>query len=168
MSERLRLRAEDAEDLAVLAAVLQDARLPVGEMVFQQGEARFLAAFGRYRRELLGDPTRCEGIDQIRSVLTVEGVEAAKVRGLETLEGDPLELELSLLTLLATPGDNDRVHITLIFAGDIAVQLRARDIACRLEDFGEAWQPFVTPCDHFADDARTRKLEEGRPDAGPA
>ena len=34
----LRLKAQDADDLVAISAVLQDAVLPVSEMQFQQGE----------------------------------------------------------------------------------------------------------------------------------
>ena len=35
--------------------------------------------------------------------------------------------------------------ITLLFAGDAAIQLDARAIAATLEDFGEPWPAAVTP-----------------------
>lgn len=148
MTKPLRLRAEDAHDLAVVAAVLQDARIPVHEMVFQPEQSRFMAAFSRYRRELLADPTSCEGLTQIRSCLTLEGIAAVKVRGLPEADPDP---ELALLTIALEPGKDQLIHVNLLFEGDVAVQLRTDAIACRLEDFGEAWQPTVTPCDHFAE-----------------
>lgn len=149
MSKRLRLRALDAEDLAVIAAVLQDALIPVHEMVFMPKERRFMAAFGRYRRELQEDPTSCEGLTQIRSVLTFEGIDSVKVRGLDDETGDS---QLSLLTIALEPGKEHLIHVNLIFAGDVVVQLRTNAIDSRLEDFGKPWLPWVTPCDHFADD----------------
>ena len=57
MTERLRLRAVDAVDLSVIAACLQDALIPLAEMAYLADERRFMAAFTRFQRERLVDPT---------------------------------------------------------------------------------------------------------------
>lgn len=145
--ERLRLKAADPEDLAVIAACLQDARIPVKEMVFMPGEQRFAAAFVRYRRELLADPTSCAGLTECPSALIFEGVAEVKYRGLDPSD---LERELSLLTIATEPGRRHLIHIDLVFEGDVWIQLRTDAIHCRLEDFGEAVPCKRTPCDHFA------------------
>ena len=49
--DKLRLKAGDARIWRVIAACLQDARIPLREMVFSPDERRFAAAFNRYRRE---------------------------------------------------------------------------------------------------------------------
>ena len=72
MSEGLRLKAEDGDDLSVIAACLQDALIPLSEMVYLAEERRFLAAFTRFRRECLADPAQCEGLTQCQSVLVVQ------------------------------------------------------------------------------------------------
>jgi hypothetical protein len=158
-----RLRAEDAQDLAVIAALLQDAQIPVREMVFRPQERRFLAAFARYRRELLTDPSRCEGITQIRSALVFEEIETVKVKGLAGIED---ERELSLLTIALEPGRERLIHVDLVFAGDVVVQLRTDAIRCRLEDFGPPWTPWVTPCDHFSGAAAPAKGDPGTGEHG--
>jgi hypothetical protein len=145
--ERLRLKAADPEDLAVIAACLQDARIPIKEMVFMPGEQRFAAAFVRYRRELLADPTSCVGLTECPSALTFEGVAEVKYRGLDPSD---LERELCLLTIATEPGRRHLIHIDLVFEGDVWIQLRTDAIRCRLEDFGEAVPCKRTPCDHFA------------------
>ncbi len=45
----LKLSAADAEDLQVIAAICQDALVPVGEMAFLQDEQRFVLALNRFR-----------------------------------------------------------------------------------------------------------------------
>jgi hypothetical protein len=45
----LKLSAADAEDLQVIAAICQDALVPVGEMAFLQDEKRFVLALNRFR-----------------------------------------------------------------------------------------------------------------------
>ena len=47
----LKLRAEDAEDLAVISAILQDALVPVGEMAYLPEEQRFVLVANRFRWE---------------------------------------------------------------------------------------------------------------------
>ncbi len=84
MSDRLRLRAADCEDLAVIAACLQDARVPLKEMAFAPAERRFMAAFTRYRRELQADPSSCEGLTECPSALVFDEIEEVKYRGIDT------------------------------------------------------------------------------------
>ena len=73
MTDCLRLKAVDTEDLSVVAACLQDALIPLREMVYLPDERRFLAAFTRFRRECLADPADCDGLTQCQSVLTFNG-----------------------------------------------------------------------------------------------
>jgi hypothetical protein len=149
MSEKLRLKATDIEDLAVIAACLQDARVTLGEMAYLAAERRFMLAFTRYRRERQKDPTCCEGLTECQSVLVFEGIDEVKHKG---IAGLPLEKEIGLLTIATEPGRERLIHIDLVFAGDAQVQLRTDRICCRLDDFGEPVACRVTPCDHFATD----------------
>ena len=166
----LRLCARDEEDLGVVAACLQDARVPVREMCFSAAEGRFMAAFTRFQRERLPDPTAaCEGMTQCHAALVVQHVETVQHRGLDELD-DGAELEL--LTILADPvsppatgsgsaANGAARHVTLLFAGGAAIRLRVASLDCRLEDFDEPWRSPVQPCDHFA-----RAAAEARRDAG--
>ena len=134
MTDCLRLKAVDATDLSVIAACLQDALIPLSEMVYLADEHRFLAAFTRFRRECLADPNRCEGLTQCQSVLTFERVDP-RFGG----------VKLEFLTMVAEPGDDGLVTIVLIFAGDMALQLRARGIAATLCDFGQPSPAHAAP-----------------------
>jgi len=146
---RLRLRAVDEDDLAVIAACLQDALVPLREMAYLAEEGRFMAAFTRFRRECLADPERCDctELTQCCSVLGFEQVEAVKYRGIDRRFGG---VKLELLTIVAEPASDGLIHITLLFAGDMALQLRVRAIACWLEDFGEPWPARVAPVHELA------------------
>ncbi|HMR34297.1 MAG TPA: DUF2948 family protein [Geminicoccaceae bacterium] len=146
MTDKLRLKAGDAEDLAVIAACLQDARIPLREMAYLAGEKRFVAAFTRFRRERQRDPRDCEGLTECTSAVVFDGIESVKHKGFSDL--DPLR-ELSLLTIATEPGRDRLIHIDLVFEGDAQIQLRTDAIACRLDDFGEPQRCRVTPCDHF-------------------
>lgn len=145
----VRLRAEDVEDLAVMAALLQDARITLKEMVFDPDEGTFIAAFNRYRRELQPDPLNCEGLTERGSVLRFGCIETVKHR---QLDPNDLERELTLLTVATSPGDRHLFHIELVFDEGVQIQLRSDCIDALLEDFGEARRCKKTPCDHFAEE----------------
>jgi CubicO group peptidase (beta-lactamase class C family) len=53
----LHLVARDAEDLAVLSALVQDAVFPISEMRWQKGQRRF-ALLGVYGQAIFVDPAR--------------------------------------------------------------------------------------------------------------
>jgi hypothetical protein len=142
MPERLRLRAVDAEDLSVIAACLQDALIPLAEMAYLPEERRFMAAFTRFQRERMADPDRPGGLTQSQSVLVLREVEAVKYRGLDSRFG---AVRFELLTMISEPGEDGLVRITLLFAGDAAIQLHARRVAATLEDFGEPWPATTLP-----------------------
>jgi hypothetical protein len=142
MKDCLRLKAVDAEDLSVIAACLQDALIPLSEMVYLPDEHRFLAAFTRFRRECLADPNRCAGLTQCHSVLTFDGVEYVKHHGIDPRFGG---VKLEFLTMVAQPADDGGVSVILLFAGDMALQLRVRAISATLCDFGEPWPAPAAP-----------------------
>jgi hypothetical protein len=147
MSERLRLRAVDAQDLSVIAACLQDALVPLSEMAYLADERRFMAAFTRFQRERVVDPNQPEGLTQCQSVLVLHDIEAVRFRGLDSRFG---AVRFELLTLISEPAADDLVHITLLFAGDAAIQLDARTIAATLEDFGDPWRATTLPTHDWA------------------
>lgn len=142
MKNCLRLKAVDAEDLSVIAACLQDALIPLSEMVYLPDERRFLAAFTRFRRECLSDPNGCAGLTQCHSVLTFNGVECVKHHGIDPRFGG---VKLEFLTMVAQPDDDGVVSVILLFAGDMALQLRVRAIDATLCDFGEPWPAAAAP-----------------------
>jgi Protein of unknown function (DUF2948) len=142
MTERLRLRAVDAEDLSVIAACLQDALIPLTEMAYLADERRFMAAFTRFQRERTVDPSQPEGLTQSQSVLVLHDIEAVRFRGLDSRFG---AVRFELLTLISEPAEDGLVHITLLFAGDAAIQLHAKSVVATLEDFGDPWPATTLP-----------------------
>lgn len=160
---RLRLRAEDAEDLAILSAILQDARAPLAEMAFDAGAGRFMASFVRYMRERQPDPEERDGLAEIDSAIVFEGIRTVRHRGIDA--GEP-DRELTLLTIATHPGRDSLLDIDLVFAGGGVIRLVTDAIRCRLEDHGEPRPCRVPPDDHFAEE-RTGE-ESGGGSAGPA
>ena len=146
-SDKLRLRAGDPEDLAVIAACLQDARISIREMVYFPPDKRFIAAFTRYRRERQPDMRSCEGLTECLSALVFDGIDQVRFRGLDPKDQDK---ELVLLTIATEPGRKHLMRIDLVFEGDARIRLLCESIAARLDDFGDALPCAVTPCDHEA------------------
>ena len=138
----LRLRALDRDDLQVVAACLQDALVPLREMAFMAEDQRFLAAFNRFQWERLADPGDVADLTLCQSVLRINHVQAVQYRGLDD-ELDGLKFEL--LTIMTEPADGGGFFITLLFAGDVALRLKVRDLAVSLQDFGDSWTADVVP-----------------------
>lgn len=130
----LRLRAEDAEDLAVMAAVLQDAVVRVGDIAFLARRRQFAGVFTRFRWEALtpGAPDRFVRVRAGFHADTIRGV-----RGRNVPQDEP-DAVLSLLTLRAAPAEAG-VVIELVFSGDCEIRLDAECIDAHLSDFGQSW-----------------------------
>ncbi len=141
-ADALRLRALDQDDLQVVAACLQDALVPLREMAFMAEDQRFLAAFNRFQWERLADPGDVADLTLCQSVLRIDHVQAVQYRGLDD-ELDGLKFEL--LTIMTGPADGGGFFITLLFAGDVALRLKVRDLAVSLQDFGDPWTADVVP-----------------------
>jgi hypothetical protein len=127
MADRLKLRAEDDEDLAVLSAVLQDALVPVADMLFLAEEQRFILVANRFCWECSGN----EGYERILTGVTFDAVTGVKVRGFSPNDRDRI---LQLLAIVQEPGG-----IRIDFSGADCVRLEVDRIVCHLEDLGEAW-----------------------------
>ncbi|MGF1594989.1 MAG: DUF2948 family protein [Kiloniellaceae bacterium] len=148
----LKLRAHDPADMDVVAALLQDALVPLSDMAYLAKEKRFVLVANRFRWH--GDPAEDdrpaqpaplpEGEDaafaeedgeppfeRVNSGLCFDKVERVSYRGLTPGGRDEI---LSLLTITARPD-----AITLIFAGEAAVRLEVQAIRCHLEDIGHPW-----------------------------
>ena len=128
MAERLKLRAEDEEDLAIISAILQDALVTVGEMTYLPEERRFALVVNRFRWEMKPEEGHFE---RIHSGLSFEEVSAVKIRGFDPRETDRI---LEILALHHEPG-----AILFDFSGDGALRLESARILCRFEDIGEPW-----------------------------
>lgn len=148
----LKLRAHDPQDMDVLAALLQDALVPLGDMKYLPEEKRFVLVVNRFRwhEDPLEDehpaapeplpegadaPFDDEGqpppYERVNSGVCFDKVARVRYRGLKP--GDNTEI-LCLLTITSEPG-----AVTLIFAGEAAIRLEVEAIRCHLEDIGRPW-----------------------------
>lgn len=132
----LRLLARDAEDLKVLAACVQDALVPLGDMLHVAAERRFVLALNRFRWEA-GRPSTDAPFERIHSLLSIQHVAAVRIRGIDQRRRDTI---LALLSL--TLGDG---QIDLVFAGGGAIRLEIDRLDVALRDVGEAWPTLWRP-----------------------
>ncbi len=130
-TEPLRLLAEDADDLAVISAALQDAVTKIGDIAWEAKGRRLTIAFNRFRWE--AEERRGE---RVRAGLQLGGVLEVKSRKLrQGAKGAILEL----LALTFVPGEAPGGTVTFTFAGggDLAASVECVDAA--LADVSEPW-----------------------------
>ena len=133
----LRLLAEDADDLAIISAALQDAVGRIGDIQWEPSAKRLTLAFNRFRREALaGDGERIRAGVQLGCVLGV------KTRNLRR---DVREAVVQLLALTFEPGEAPGGVITFAFAdgGDLAATVECIDAA--MADVSEPWAVDAKP-----------------------
>ncbi len=129
--EPLRLLAEDGEDVAVLAAALQDAVTKIGDINYEAAARRVTIGFNRFRWEA-GARTR----ERVRSGIQFGGVLRVKAR---KLRRDAPNAVVELLTLAFEPGEAPGGVITLAFAGGGDLRLEVECVDAVLSDVSPAW-----------------------------
>ncbi len=134
----LRLLAEDAEDLAVISAALQDAVAKVGDLEWDPRGRSFTLALNRFRWEapgvLLGN--------RVRAGLQFASVLAVKSRNLRRAAPDAV---VELLAVRVEAGDLPGGEICLAFAGGGDVVLSVECIDAALADVSPPWPTPSTP-----------------------
>ena len=138
----LRLKAETPEDVAVIAALVQDAVLPATEMKWDKGQRRFACLLNRFRWE---DKVAAEGrgraFERVRSVLSIGDALAVRQQGIDRTTADP-DTVLSLLTLGFEPAEEGAGRVILTFAGDGAVAVEVEAVNIVLQD---VTRPYLAP-----------------------
>lgn len=152
----LRLRAADAEDLAVISAVVQDALISVKDLSYDPGSRRFTLVANRFRweskspDEFNGGADGAPAFERTLCVVSFADVETVAYRGFQRRDGERI---LSLLAIRAgevSKGEAART-IDLEFSGDATLRLAVSAINVHATDIGEAWPTAWQP-DHSAGD----------------
>lgn len=127
----LRLRAEDAQDLAVISSALQDAVCKIGDIAFDAAAQRLTLGLNRFRWEA-GAKTN----ERVRCGLQLGGVMAVQQR---KLRADAKKAVLELLAVTFEPGEAPGGAILLTFAGggDLRAQVECIDVV--LADVSQPW-----------------------------
>jgi DUF2948 family protein len=134
----LKLRAADAEDLAVISAILQDSLVTVGEMVYLPEESRFVLVVNRFRWERRPGEAR-KNSERVLTGLCIDAVKAVRRRGFSPRAEDRI---LSLLTIRAqssAQSPDQPAALLLEFAGGSSIRLEVGRLLCHLDDLGEPW-----------------------------
>ncbi len=134
----LRLRAEDAGDLQILAATVQDAIGLVGDIVYDSTARRFALPLNRFRWER---GTKAGPSQRVRAILGFDSVLGAQFRGVRR---SPPGAALVLLTLGFAPRDaadpeNPAGTIVLTFAGGGEIRLDVECVDATLADISRPW-----------------------------
>ena len=136
----LRLLAEDADDLQIISAALQDAVAKVGDIHWEQRARCLTIEFNRFRWEAgEGKPER------VRAGLQIGGVMAVKARRLRRdVKGAVVEL-LALEFLPSDEAPGGVVAFTFAGGGDLLAEVECIDAV--MADLSRAW-PARTQPDH--------------------
>jgi len=135
MAEGLKLLAEDAADLDIIAAAAQDALVRVSDLAFDKKARRFTAVINRFRWETAGDHGPFE---RVRSALSFESVLNVKSR---KVRHDAPEALAAVLQVGFTPAEDPpggTVQVVLAGGGEIAVEVECLDAL--LMDIGAPWR----------------------------
>ncbi len=135
----LRLLAQDADDLTVMSAALQDAVVKIGDMTYRPREHRFAMVLNRYRWEKGRRGGRGE---RVRTGLHFNGILGVRTQGVDRGDADHV---LELLAIASEPGDDGAADITLLFAGGATVWLNAECVDAELTDLTAPWTARARP-----------------------
>ena len=136
--EPLRLLAEDADDLHIISAALQDAILRPVDIVWEPQARRVTLALSRFCWECGG--TRVMSAMQFGDVLSVKS---------RRLPRGP-EHALELLALDFVPGEAPGGRVIMMFAGGGDLRIDVECLDAVLTDLSERWPAKVAPI-HLAE-----------------
>jgi len=134
----IRLRAETAEDLAVISALLQDAVGETDRIAWAARHRRFTLLLNRFRWEdSAGAERQKRPFERVQSLLSVESVLRARSNGLDPADPDTV---LSLLSLEFRPGEDAAGTLLVILAGDGEIAL---DVECLDVTLADVSRPYA-------------------------
>ena len=131
----LRLIAEDATDLKIISAAVQDSVLKAGNLKFDRRARRFTVELNRFEWEDLKSKRGPKM--RVRALLAIDGVLGVKTRAVT--KADP-DLVMSLLSLsFAADETPPGGTLTLLFAGDGELAISVETIDVTLLDSAYEW-----------------------------
>ena len=133
----LRLLAEDADDLAVISAALQDAVAQIGDIHWEPKGRQLTIVVNRLRWEAAEHPH-----ERVRAAVQLGGVMRVKARNLRS------EAKTAVVQLLAVtfePAEPPGGVVTFAFAdgADLAAEVECIDAV--MADLSAPWNTFHTP-----------------------
>jgi hypothetical protein len=135
MPGQLKLMAEDAADLDIIGAAVQDALLRVGDITLDKKARRFAMLLNRFRWEDAGEAGPYQ---RVRAALSFESVLSVKSRKVRLESKEALA---SLLSVTFTPDEEPPGgKVSLYLAGGGEIELEVECLDALLLDMGAAWQ----------------------------
>lgn len=133
----LRLMAQDARDLQVLASLAQDAVFPITEMTYAKRQHRFALLLNRFRWEDSPAAARTgRPFERVRSLLVFETVLSVRSQNLDRGDKDAV---LSLLSVGFTPNDQGGA-VEIVLSGGEVVLLEVEAIEVTLTDVSRPYR----------------------------
>lgn len=147
MPDLPRLVAFDADDLAVIAANLQDALVRVGDMAYLPRSKQFALIAARFDWIGAVAETRqrpcCE---RCRTGLHFERVLSVKCLGFNHKDES---LVLNLLDIGFQPTEPPAGIVEFVFSGGRALRLDVECLEAEIQDLGVRWKARSAPCHPF-------------------
>ena len=127
----LKLMALDADDLAVISAHVQDARVRTSEIIWRQGEKRLVIGMRRldWEQTLCGETTQ----RRLIAALRFDRVLSCKSRHIDLEAQDAV---LDLVGIEFHEGEAPSGSALLVFAQGGALRLDVECLECELTDLG--------------------------------
>jgi hypothetical protein len=152
----LKLRAEDADDLAVISAVVQDALISVRDLTYDRAARSFIVVANRFRWEGQRPDAGDGGVrgeasfERTLCAVSFAEVDRVRYRGFRRRDDDRI---LSLLAIRADnkAGGDKAGTIDLEFSGGATLRLEISAIRVHTSDVGEPWPTAWQP-DHDSSD----------------
>jgi hypothetical protein len=126
-----KLIALDADDLAVISAHVQDAKVQTGDIIWRQSEKRLVVGMSRldWEQTLDGKPEP----RRLIAALRFDRVLSCKSRSIEL---DAPQTALELLGIVFHPGEAPGGSAVLMFSHGGALRLDVECLECELADLG--------------------------------
>jgi hypothetical protein len=133
------MSAEDANDLQIIAACLQDALVPLMGMEYDQSTGKFHLVANRFCWECA--PEILEGDSfymRVPTALSFHHVTEIKKKALD------LHNKHELINLMTIHDHDNCIH--LVFSGGTEIRLTVDRISCLLRDVDEPYHTINKPC----------------------
>jgi hypothetical protein len=139
----LRLMIEDAEDLKILSAMMQDAVAKIGDFAHLPAERRFAFVANRFVWECAPDRKRGP-FARVRAGCHFDDVLSVRQSNLRV---DAKDGVVELLAIRFEPGEDGAGAVSLDFAGGGALRLEVESLNAQLADLSAPWAARLKP-DH--------------------
>lgn len=128
----LNLRAETADDLAIISALIQDAVLTGADVQWNAQRRQLMFLVNRFRWEDRAIAEREKrAYERVRSLLVISDVVKVASSGIDRADKDVV---LSVLELAWTAGDDGTGHLVLTLAGHGEIRADAECLSVDLRD----------------------------------